>query len=213
MWDPRLTPEVETIKGYGAPDRAVEEEAPPSVVINPHSDLGKELRKWEQHYGHLTPPGTRPGNPYVYRPYPKMLYMASRQENGQAASVLPNPHPWNYPNALDLERAQLAQENWNRGHQRIVKDEAEERLAKGQGWTETPQSAIDRYDEQQKAIAEAAAQAAFSALRMSEQAKRELKRADASTDAHVVDVKPISGKKRGRKPKSVAVTGTGPVED
>lgn len=214
MWDPRMAPEVETIRGAGAPEplRPQEQEAPPSVVINPYSELGKELRRHEQHYTHLTPPGTQPGNPYVYRPYPKMLYKASRQENGQPACVLPAPHPWNYPNPQDLERAQLAQENWNKGHQRIVQNEAEERIAKGQGWTNSPVTALEFYEEEQKSIAEAAAQVAFQAVRMSERARQELKDADASTDAHVVDVKPISGKKRGRPARPQAVTGSGPVE-
>lgn len=214
MWDPRMAPEVERVIGAGAPEplRPTEAEAPPSVVINPHSELGKELRKWEQHFSHLVPPGTNPGNPYRYQPYPRMLYKADRGENGQPACVLPSPHPWNYPNPQDLERAQLAQENWNKGHQRIVRNEEEERIAKGQGWTNSPTTALELYEQQQKDIAEAAAQAAFRAVWMSDLARAELKDADASTDAHVVDVQPVrKGWPKGKKRK--AVTGTGPVEE
>src|SRR5258708_37675879 len=127
MWDNRMANEVERVgrlePGH-APDRLQDEEAPPSISINPHSELGKELRKWEQHFGYLTPPGTRPGNPYIFREYPKMLYRAERSENGQPACVLPAPHPWHYPTPEALAQAQLMQEGWNKAHQRIVRDES-----------------------------------------------------------------------------------------
>ncbi len=207
MWDNRMAQSVETIKGSGAPDRAVEDEAPPSIVINPHSDLGKELRKWEQHYSYLVPPGTRPGNPYTYRPFPKMLYMADRGPNGQTTVVLPSPSPWDYPDPNALAQAQNLQENWNRQHQRVVKDESEFLIAKGQGWAEGPGEALEAYEAKQQVIAEAAAQASFYAQRMSEQARAELEAAHADSSDHVVDVQPKRGPGR---PKTV--TGSGPIE-
>lgn len=215
MWDSRLTSSVETIKGDGDRDRWIEEEAPPSVQINPHSELGKELRKWEQHHSELTPRGTHPGNPYVYREYPKMLYKAERHpETGQPTCQAARPNPWAFVHIPDREaRAQFYDEacqqaeRWSKEHQKIVHDEAGERLAKGQGWAKTPAAALEQFEQEQQAIAEAAANTAYLAQRMSEQARAELKAADAETDQHVVDVQPT---KRGRTPK--AVTGSGPVE-
>ena len=205
MWDNRLASNVEHVIGSGAPDRAIEEDAPPSVQINPHSELGKELRKWEQHMTWLTPAGTRPGNPYVYRPFPKMLYRAERASNGQTTCVLPSPSPWDYPNPEELARQQLHQEGWNKQHQRIVNSESEMLIAKGQGWAESPSDALELYEQRQIAISDEAGRVAYQAKRMSDKAQRELKQADESTDAHVLDVKPV--RKRGRPAKGTkAVT-------
>lgn len=185
-----------------------DEEAPSSVVINPHSELGKELRKWEQHVTELTPRGTRPGNPYVYRQYPVMLYRAQPDpRSGKVFCVQPAPEPWLFDRMDQLQQEQLRIEAFNKSNQRIVKDEAEERLATGQGWAASPDAALDVYERQQQAVAEAAAQAHYAAARMNEPAQREWTAAQDATHAHVVDVQ---GPKRGRKR---IVTGTGPIED
>lgn len=179
----------------------LDEEAPPAVVINPHSAYGKELRKWEQHRTYLVPPGTNPGNPYVFRPYPKMLYRAQRKLNGQWRCMEPTPHPYEYPTVDEYQRAVLANESFNRSCYRLVQDESEERLAKGQGWSESPTDAMDLCQKEQDAVGTAAAEAAYAAAHMSEKAQREYDDASRQTSAHVTDVK---GSKRGRKPKIVA---------
>src|SRR4051812_47198882 len=118
--------------GSGAPDRAIDEEAPPSLVINPHSELGKELRKWDQHRTHLVPPGTNPGNPYEFRPYPKMLYRAQSTRAGQKACFLPTPSPFGFEKADAYQIALLEKETFDKSCQRIVKSADEERIAAGQ---------------------------------------------------------------------------------
>jgi len=199
---------IERQIGSGAPDQAIEDEAPGGIVINPHSALGKELRKWEQHHSELTPRGTQPGNPYVYRAFPKMLYRAQVYgRTGQPSCLVAAPDPYMFDRNDIYEREVLAVETFNKSCQRIVHDESEERIAKGQGWAEGPTEALQVFERQQQDIGRAAAEAAFHAKRMSEQAQREFKSAGEETHEHVVDVQP---KKRGRKPKAIA--GSGPVE-
>ena len=152
----------------------LDEEAPGGLVINPHSALGKELRKWEQHRTELVPRGTNPGNPYVYR--------------------APNPYTFERPEAF--ERAVLMVESFNRSCTRIVSDESQERIAIGQGWALDPKAAMAVYEQEQQAIGNAAAEAAYAAQGMTSKAREELKAADASTHQHVTDVK---GSKKGAK--------------
>lgn len=171
------------------------------IVISPASELGKELRKWEQHHTYLVPPGTHPGNPYVFREFPKMLYKAQKQRNGQYACMLPAPVSYDYERADAYERAVLIKESFDKSCYRIVADETAERLAKGQGWAETIPAALELAEAHERAIADAAAEAAYAAQRMTEQARAELKAADAATHAHVVDVAPTL--KRGRAAKGL----------
>ena len=179
----------------------LDDEAPGGLVINPHSALGKELRKWEQHRTELVPRGTNPGNPYVFRPYPKMLYKAQIAANQQAACLLPAPDGFRFETQEAYQRACLTVESFNRSCTRIVADEREDRLAQGQGWAESAVEALQVYEAQQQAIGNAAAEAAAQARGMTATARAELAAADASTHQHVTDVK---GGKKGAK----AVTAT-----
>ena len=174
----------------------LDEEAPGGLVINPHSALGKELRKWEQHRTELVPRGTNPGNPYVYREYPKMLYRAQRLPNGQSGCLAQHPDPYQFERADQFERAVLMVESFNRSCTRVVADESQERIAIGQGWALDPKAAMAVYEQEQQAIGNAAAEAAYAAQGMTSKAREELKAADASTHQHVTDVK---GGKKGAK--------------
>lgn len=176
------------------------------VVINPASELGKELLKWEQHQTHLVPRGKSPGNPYVFRMFPKMVYRATERQ-GKAICIEPMPAPYDFDKPDQFERACLAVETFNRSNQKIVGDESELAVAKNDGWRDSPTDAIAALLDRKRAIADAAAEVAFHAQRMSEQARAELSAADASTDEHVVDVTPQ--RKRGRPvvKKTHAVTG------
>src|SRR5262245_20621354 len=184
----------------------------PIVPPSPSSDLGKELRKWEQHHTvlALTEDGdSQPGNPYVYRPFPAMLYRAELV-NGKATVTegLPQWSPL-YPDEKAYERAILEAENGNKRRQKIVKSESEKLIARGQGWCDSPTEALERLEQQQQAISTAAAEANYAAQRMSESARAEWKDAGEATEHHVVDVTG-SGKRRGR-PKKIT-TGSGELE-
>jgi hypothetical protein len=180
----------------------LDDDAPGGLVINPHSALGKELRKWEQFRTELVPRGTNPGNPYVYRPYPKMLYLAQIDPTTlQAACLLPLPEPYAFATADEYQRACLRVDSFNRSCTRVVGDESEERIAGGQGCAETPADALALYERKQQAIGNAAAEAAYAARGMSARAQAELQAAGESTHQHVTDIK---GPKKGAK----AVTAT-----
>jgi hypothetical protein len=182
-----------------------------NVNLPPSSELMKELRKWEQHNTRfaMTEDGDmKPGNPYVFRPYPKMLYRAQKNFAGKTVVMQPMPEAWHYASVPEYERACLEVETLNRRGQLIVDSEEKERIAAGQGWCVTQADAIEQAEREEQAIAQAAGEAAYAASRMSEKARAELKAADEVTHEHVVDVQP---RKRGRKPK--VVTGSGVVDE
>lgn len=180
------------------------------IVISPSSELGKELRKWEQSPTPLAideEGDMRPGNPYQFRPFPVMLYKAFPRPNGQVRCMEAMPSPYLYTSPDQYERAVLEVESFNKSCQRIVTDERERSTAYAQGWCDTPDLALAKAEALAQDVANAAAEAAYGASRMRETARREFDAAQAETHEHVVDVQP---RRRGRQPK--AITGAGPVE-
>lgn len=161
------------------------------VQINPASEFAKELRKWEQHPTLLALDENgemRPGNPYVYREYPKMLHRAQVwPKSGQAVTQAPIPDPYQFEKAEQLERAQHEADRFNRTCQRVVDNEEQERAAKNDGWRNSPTEALARYEAVQREIGNAAAERHAADARMSELARREAAAADAATHEHVPD--------------------------
>jgi hypothetical protein len=147
------------------------------VVINPESSLGIEMAKWEQ-----TPADRDP----VKHRYPFMLYKAHEQ---QGKATISDPD-----DAAFSQRCQF-----------VVKNEQEHLMARGQGWFDSPQAAIDAYEAQQVAYADEAANTAYKVARMSEKAQREYKDASDATHAHVVDVQPTKRRRGPNKPKPVTI--------
>lgn len=155
-----------------------------------------ELAKWEQfpHDVIATDPNSgdrvRPGNPYTFRPYPKMLYKAhpSPISNGKTLCMESMPNPMLFADEKAYSRATLAVEAFNKSCTFTVKSEDEERQAKNNGWRETAKDAMAFCAERDAAFATAAAEVAYAAQGMTEKARRELADADASTHEHVVDV-------------------------
>ena len=177
------------------------------IVHNPSGASAEEIRKHEQHntvYA-MTPDGDfAPGNPYVFRPYPKMLYMArTHPRSGKPSVGDVMPHPLNYKpgDLLSLERDTNFVESFNRSCQKIVKNEDEHLIAKGQGWCELQTDALEQAERRYEAIAEEAAREHFRVSKMSPEAQTEFQKADRMTSDHVLDVKPK--RKRGRPSKGV----------
>ena len=168
------------------------------IVWSPASPYVKEMRKWEQFPSEWTVK-SRPGNPYVFREFPKMLYKAQRQPNQQVACLLPYPDPYEFDRADLYQQEVLRRESFNRSCTKVVGNESEERIAKGQGWANSALAAMELHEAAEQAIGNAAAETAYQARRMSEQAREEYTHAEASTHQHVTDV---TGPKRGR-PKAV----------
>lgn len=155
------------------------------VVLNPDSALAKELKKWD------TPRSQGGMKCDGFEPYPKMLYMAHRRENGK---VLCGDNPLNY--RLDQDIA--AAEAFTAKCQMTVRDDAADRRAQGQGWCETPDGAIAAFEAREQAVFQAAAEAAHAVTRMSEPAQREFAAADPGGMTHVTDVEGKS-RRRGRR--------------
>src|SRR5215831_7436414 len=111
-----------------------EEQEIGGVVVNPHTAYGKEMRRWEQHRTEWVRRGTNPGNPYEFRPYPRMLYKAQQNPNWQRGWMMETPHPYAYARPEEYERAIRAKETFDRSCQCVVPDESAERVRCGQGW-------------------------------------------------------------------------------
>lgn len=171
------------------------------VLITSESEWGKELAKWEQFPNKPYIGEAGPGNPYVYREYPRMLYRAQRMPNGKVScgEAPPHPHYFADPQAYDRELGMI--ESFNRSCYRLAKDESEEAVLKGQGWCRSQQEALAAFEREQQAIGNAAAEAAYAVARMSDKAQAEHAAAEASTEHHVVDVVPA--RKRGRPVKGI----------
>jgi hypothetical protein len=115
-------------------------------------------------------------------PFPKMLYKAFKRDNGKVQCLDPRD------------------EDFSRRCYMTVQNDAELARAKGQGWREHPLEAIELFEQQERELAQAAAEAAFAAKRMSEKAQAEFKAAGEATADHVADV-PAPKKRPGRPAK------------
>lgn len=163
------------------------------VIVNPESELGKEMAKWER--------------PYQFQRFPAMLYKAQKKANGKIASIDVYPDLNAALTSQAYERACFAVDTFNKQNQRIVQTEYEERNAKNDGWKDSPKEAVDALEALEQAIGNAAAEANFVVQRMSAQAKNELQAANDATSDHVVDVPAPPKRPRGRpvKPKAAVV--------
>jgi hypothetical protein len=180
----------------------------------PGSPLAEELRKWEQHHTPYAIDGegnSRPGNPYVYRDYPHMLYKAQVwHRSGKAVVAAPPPSYYDFIGVPDMAMAyQMAMEEaevFTARCQRTVQNEEEERIAVGQGWVRGQQNAVDRYEAEQWELSKLAANAAYHASHMSEGAQAEFEAAQDATSHQVADV-PAPKKRPGRPKKEPVETG------
>jgi len=71
----------------------------PGIVVVPGSNYAREMAKWEQFpskYG-------QPGNPYVYRPFPKMVYRAELWQ-GKPVCMAAVADPSSFPNINEFNR-------------------------------------------------------------------------------------------------------------
>lgn len=182
------------------------------MIITEESALGQELAKHEQHVGRIT---QTPGNPYVFRPFPKMVYRAAKL-HGQIRCMAgaPDVFLFNGQSAMaDYDRACQEVERFNMQCQLTVTDERELTKAYESGWRDTPVLALEHAEQIEQDIARASAETAHAAQGMSKKAKRELAAADASTSAHVTDVVGTPKARRGRAAAKTAnaVAPTSPI--
>lgn len=177
------------------------------VVISPDSKYGKELWRWDHRVDEIHPDTSEHGmRPSSFQAFPQMVYKAHKRPNGKVMCLEGQPQTYGWPGGRDgelaYERACLEVEAFNRSCVKVVQDESALRIAKGQGWAETPQAAVELFEREEQAIGQAAAEAAHAAQRMSGKAQRELDAASAATHAHVTDVP--APKKRAYKRRAKA---------
>lgn len=91
---------------------------------------------------------------------------------------------------------------------KIVPDESQERIAFGQGWSETQEQAIAAVGAQELEFAKLAANRKFNEKWMSEKAQAEAQAADESTMQHLPVIPTTPIRKRGRPVKVKAETVT-----
>lgn len=137
------------------------------------SQVGKEALKHER------PVGYRPEN----NPYPRMLYKAQKGTDGivrvEAGATLPREY---FPNDEAYRSAVRRDEVFNASCQMIVGTEREHQAARGNGWCDSAEAAIESTKHFETIIlGAAAAERAARDLKMSEKAQREAKAAEAAT--------------------------------
>ena len=179
------------------------------MIITPDSAWGRELARWNTPRNQFVRMSDdsialdvngqpmKGMNAIGHEEYPKMLYRAQVLPNGKASVGEIPPHPM-YVEQADYERQCLFLETFNRSCQRQVYSEADELIAQGQGWRASQQAALDLYEQQQQALARAAAEAAHAAQRMSAKAQAEFATAEDATHVHVADVPAPPRRPRGR---------------
>jgi hypothetical protein len=136
------------------------------VRISSESAYGKALAEAEK--------------PYVYRPYPTMLYRAKK--DGQRVTLAGG--------GQDIDpRCML-----------VVHSEEEEAKAKREGWRNSPQEALDFQVGLDRDVAQAAAERNWDDRNMSEAAKAESAEAEAAAVGHLGEI-PEKPRRRGRQRK------------
>lgn len=130
------------------------------VLLNPESDLAKEQARWER--------------PYVFEPFPQMVFKAWPRENGRVECGDPlvavgDPAAMTFTNRC----------------QRVVRSADERQAALAQGWRDTPDEALAYYEALQQNIATAAAEVHAAVKTMSAKAQAEHKKKDAATAHHL----------------------------
>lgn len=141
-------------------------------VIVPGSKAQREYQKWEQFQTKWTA-GGEPGNPYVYRHFPMMLYKAERKD-GNVSCMLPQPNPMDFANPAEFNRVSENVDRFNRDCQKIVNSEQEMQKEMEAGWRESPQEAIDYVHSVETDRATATAHREYEDRNLSDAAKREV---------------------------------------
>jgi len=170
---PELTTEqIQDLFGHKAANQETDPafNREPGIAVIPGSPYAKYMAQFESHpFG-----GFPAGNPYTYKPFPKMVYKAFRY-NGAPACMAAPPDPFDYPNPAQCERVQAAVEQFNRKCQLIVNDEKEYQKARENGWCEGPAEALEWLKERDRTISLLDTHREYEDRNMSEAAKAEVK--------------------------------------
>jgi hypothetical protein len=168
-----------------------------AVVVTPESALGKELWRWDHTTRETNPhdPAITGMRPATFQAFPKMIYKAVKTATGKVVCMPPLPQPVGFLSPNEYFQAYAQAEAIQKQCFKLVDSDEALRVAKGQGWTESPDEAIAQFEREEQALGNAAAEAAFQAQRMSDKARIEFTRAQDDTMHHVADVVPDKKKK------------------
>lgn len=165
------------------------------VVKVPGSKLAKEMERWEQFPSAW---GNNPGNPYKYRPFPKMVYKAQKF-NGKPFVTLPEPVRYEYATRDEFKAAFDRKSNFDTQNQRIVNDESELSRAIEEGWRPSPDEAIALVLSRDEQVSQATAEREYRDQFMSEKAQREIQAAkEAVGNEHLPEIPEKPVRRRGR---------------
>ena len=153
-------------------ETATEWNQEPGIVVVPGSPTAREYSKFEQFPSRFTG-NASPGNPYVYRAYPKMLYKAQHFQ-GKACCMAAPPDPAEFKDGREYERAEEQARRFTEKCQRIVNSEDEHRRFISDGWCESPDEAVKYLQGRDRHIANETAERAYQDRNMSDLAKREV---------------------------------------
>lgn len=169
---------------------------PGGVVIVPGSNYQRELGRFEQFPSKYTG-DEGPGNPYRYRPFPKMVYIAKKFK-GKIVCMAAPPHPVEFVNPKEYERADEAAAIFTRECQRIVNDETEFQKAMEAGYRESPAEAVEHAEKREDRKADATAERNYDDRHMSDKAKAEARaKEDAAGAEHLPEIPRTPIKPRG----------------
>lgn len=170
------------------------------LVIVPGSNYANEMEKFEQFPSRY---GGSPGNPYQYRPFPKMLYRAEFWK-GKAVCMAAPPDPLEYPNPSEFQRVEEAARRFSESCQLIVKGEVEYQRAMENGYRESPDEAVSYLLSRRAAQGQAAAERAYADRGMSEAAQAEAKAASVEHfDNEGEHLAAVPEKRRRGRPRKV----------
>lgn len=169
------------------------------ITIIPGSDDQRRMAKFEQFPDSKWACGN-PGNPYRYRPFPKMVYRAERfPGTGALSCQVAAPERWQYREERDFIMAEEGARRWNEKHYRIVQDEVEYAAAMEAGWRETPDGALRHAEERDKQVALQVAHRNHDDRNLSPAAQAEIR---AAEDAAGEPLPEITEQRRVRRRKA-----------
>jgi hypothetical protein len=161
----------------------------PGLVLTPGSKEVREYARFEQFHSKFTV-GTQPGNPYVKREFPKMVYRAERYSGtGKLACMAAPPDPSEFKDPREAEHAQVLAQRFTERCQLIVQDEREYSRAMESGYRPSPKEAVEHAEAREDSIARATAERLYQDQHLSESARAEAEEVTAAAGgAHVPEI-------------------------
>lgn len=164
----------------------------PGIAVIPGSPYAEYMARFES----TTTGGFPAGNPYTYRPFPKMLYRAQRWQGAPACMAAP-PDPLMFTNPGEFSRAEQLAQRFNEGCQMTVKDDREMQKAMESGWRESPTEAVAYLVQRGKDESLLDAHREYEDRNMSHAAKAELQAERDARGGDPVPEMPVAPVRRG----------------